>query len=449
MSQVYWTGRQPEKAREVAAEALALGVKLKNPGIRSDARMSLGLGFLQMLDVEEAVEHWKGALGDAEEKGDAWQRGTALSRIPYGLVSLGQFDEVEAVSTEAKKVLELTHDWSAYSAPCAAIVCLQAARGNSGKAEESAQETMLAIQRSRYPWAGPLALPALAGIRALKGEFAEAEDALDTLIEPGMVFEDPGTAARASVRIYKALLGAYGGQALDVADLERALSRFSGRVPDFASLPSFGAMVEIAGLGGLAGLADQASPGLLHAYGKGIVFTVGWVFCIPRLLGVAAGLYGRQDEAERFFQEAIAVTGVAGAKLETARACLDYSRLLVNDKKRRDEARELLERARYVFEDLGMQTLIDQAASVADTLEAAPVKVKGPSYPDRLSEREVEVLRLVARGHTNQHIADELILSHKTVARHLSNIFVKINVDNRAAATAYVFEKGLLGDRSG
>lgn len=68
MSQVYWTGRQPEKAREVAGEALALGVKLKHPRIRSDARMSLGLGCLQMLDLQEAVEHWQGALGDAEEK---------------------------------------------------------------------------------------------------------------------------------------------------------------------------------------------------------------------------------------------------------------------------------------------------------------------------------------------------------------------------------------------
>jgi DNA-binding NarL/FixJ family response regulator len=82
-------------------------------------------------------------------------------------------------------------------------------------------------------------------------------------------------------------------------------------------------------------------------------------------------------------------------------------------------------------------------------LEAAPVMTKSPSDPDRLSEREVEVLRLVARGHTNQQIADELILSHKTVARHMSNVFVKIDVDNRAAATAYVFERGLLGGGGG
>ena len=66
-------------------------------------------------------------------------------------------------------------------------------------------------------------------------------------------------------------------------------------------------------------------------------------------------------------------------------------------------------------------------------------------YPDRLTEREVEVLKLVARGRSYQQIADELILSTKTVARHISNIFDKTGSENRSAATAYAFEKGLAG----
>jgi DNA-binding NarL/FixJ family response regulator len=56
----------------------------------------------------------------------------------------------------------------------------------------------------------------------------------------------------------------------------------------------------------------------------------------------------------------------------------------------------------------------------------------------------VEVLQLVARGRSNQQIADELVLSAKTVARHMSNIFGKIGVENRSGATAYAFEKGLM-----
>jgi DNA-binding CsgD family transcriptional regulator len=368
-----------------------------------------------------------------------------LSRIPHSLVSLGRLSEARAVAKDVNELLRQTHDLSAYSVPAGALVCLEAARGNLAAVEEQAQEVMLAVQRSRYPWAGPIALPALAGVRALKGEFAEAEDALDALIEPGMVFEDPGSATRAGVRICKALLNVYRGEEPDVADLERIAARMSGRATDLWSLSSAGTLVEIAGRARLPVLAGKATPSLQAAYEKGVVFTIGWVFCVPRLLGVAAWLGGRLDEAEKRFQEAIAATGRAGARLETARTCLDYARLLAErGAPQRAEARDLLFRARDVFEDLGVKLLIEQAAEVGAALEAAPPEAKGPAYPDRLSAREVDVLQLVARGHTNQQIADSLILSPKTVARHLSNIFDKIGVDNRSAATAYVFEKGLV-----
>jgi len=66
-----------------------------------------------------------------------------------------------------------------------------------------------------------------------------------------------------------------------------------------------------------------------------------------------------------------------------------------------------------------------------------------PSFPDRLTAREVEVLRLVAAGHTNHQIAATLFLSEKTVARHLSNIFGKIEVSSRTAAAAYAIEHEL------
>lgn len=62
-----------------------------------------------------------------------------------------------------------------------------------------------------------------------------------------------------------------------------------------------------------------------------------------------------------------------------------------------------------------------------------------PELPAGLTKREVEVLRLVAAGMTNKRIAGELLLSEKTVARHLSNIFTKIGVASRSAATAFAF----------
>ena len=54
------------------------------------------------------------------------------------------------------------------------------------------------------------------------------------------------------------------------------------------------------------------------------------------------------------------------------------------------------------------------------------------------------MLRLVAAGKTNRAIADELVISDRTVGRHLSNIFDKLGVSSRAAATAWAYEHGLV-----
>ena len=61
-----------------------------------------------------------------------------------------------------------------------------------------------------------------------------------------------------------------------------------------------------------------------------------------------------------------------------------------------------------------------------------------------LTDRELQVLRLVASGKTNRTIASELFLSEKTVDRHVSNIFDKLDVSSRAAATAFAYENRLI-----
>ena len=61
---------------------------------------------------------------------------------------------------------------------------------------------------------------------------------------------------------------------------------------------------------------------------------------------------------------------------------------------------------------------------------------RGPMYPDGLTGREVEVLRLLAIGRTNRQIADELVIALDTVARHVSNILNKTRTANRVEAAA-------------
>ncbi|HYX51200.1 MAG TPA: helix-turn-helix transcriptional regulator, partial [Ktedonobacteraceae bacterium] len=66
------------------------------------------------------------------------------------------------------------------------------------------------------------------------------------------------------------------------------------------------------------------------------------------------------------------------------------------------------------------------------------------SYPDGLTRREVEVLRLVAQGMTNEQVANQLIISPRTVDTHLTSIYGKIGVSSRSAATRYAVEHHLL-----
>ena len=108
-----------------------------------------------------------------------------------------------------------------------------------------------------------------------------------------------------------------------------------------------------------------------------------------------------------------------------------------------DGARLELEGAREVFERLGARPALAAVEAIEATLPAG--RKSGASPPDRgLTERELQVLRLIARGLTNKGIAQELSLSEKTVDRHVSNIFTKLDVSARAAATAFAYERKLI-----
>lgn len=96
-------------------------------------------------------------------------------------------------------------------------------------------------------------------------------------------------------------------------------------------------------------------------------------------------------------------------------------------------ARVEFEAARGVFLELGAHPALAELAVFTGERRAGP-----------LTDRELEVLRLVSKGLTNRAIGVKLSLSEKTVARHLSNIFGKLGLSTRAAATAYAYENGLV-----
>jgi ATP/maltotriose-dependent transcriptional regulator MalT len=128
------------------------------------------------------------------------------------------------------------------------------------------------------------------------------------------------------------------------------------------------------------------------------------------------------------WQEIEAPYEAARVRVLVARAC----RALGDD----DTAEMELDTARWVFRQLGAAPEVARVDALS--------RAGAAGAPGGLTAREVEVLRLVAQGRTNREIAKTLVLSDHTVRRHLQNIFNKIGVSSRAAATAFAFQRDLV-----
>ncbi len=140
---------------------------------------------------------------------------------------------------------------------------------------------------------------------------------------------------------------------------------------------------------------------------------------------------GETEEALSSARESCRLWSDVGSPYEASRARVLVARALreLGDE---DSATAELAVARHNFAELGASPRV---------LEVD--KLLGRARPSGLTGREIEVLRLVAEGRSNPDIARVLVLSHKTVERHLSNIFTKLDVPSRTAAAAYAHEHGL------
>jgi DNA-binding CsgD family transcriptional regulator len=166
------------------------------------------------------------------------------------------------------------------------------------------------------------------------------------------------------------------------------------------------------------------------------------IICCDHLLGLLAHTMGRLDEAMGHFENAISFCNKGGYRPELAWACHDYAGALLVGARHavplpdaQARAISLLDEALTISTNLGMRPLMERVQARQQKAAAQPGPI--PAYPDGLTGREVEVLRLIAAGRSNREIAEELTISLKTVARHISNIFTKTRAANRTEAAAY------------
>lgn len=205
---------------------------------------------------------------------------------------------------------------------------------------------------------------------------------------------------------------------------------------------------------------------------------------VDRILGVVATLTGDWEMAERAFEDGVALCRRANNQpeeaailYEWARAALLQSRNLPTQSGQQQQAlrhvASLCSQARTLFLQYTMQRAVD----LVDTLQAGVqqleqskktallpqegqssqegsghIRLQGRSIAGQseyhldlnLTRREQEVLRLVAEGHTDREVAEILVISPRTVNRHLSNMYIKLDVPGRAGAVAFAIRQGLV-----
>jgi DNA-binding NarL/FixJ family response regulator len=335
--------------------------------------------FHELADVRRAAE-WTEATG-------RW-----LAGLPAAVLFTG------ICRVHRSQVLQLKGAW-AQAEREATLVC-----------QDLAELHVAAVAEGHYQ---------LGELRRLRGELAGAEDAYRQAHRLGRD-PQPGLAL---------LRLAQGRAATASASIRAALAAVSADRLARARLCA--AQVEIALAAGepeVAGRACEELQQTASTYGSS-----GLEAAALQARGAVLGAGGRPEAALPTLRAACRRWQELDARYEAARV-----RLLLAAAYRAlgdgDAAMRELDEAEAVFGRLG---------AGPDAARAAAALHGRPALPAGLTGREAEVLALVAAGRTNREIAETLVLSHKTVARHLSNIFAKIGVTSRTQAAAYAFQHGL------
>ena len=260
----------------------------------------------------------------------------------------------------------------------------------------------------------------LAEMHRLRGEFTEAEQAYRRVGELGRQ-PQPGLAL---LRLAERRVN------VAAAAIARVLAESSDRPSRCRVLPAY---VEIMLAAHQVSAAQTAADEL---------FTIAETLGAPFLRAAAAdargaGLLAQGDPAGALIElrRAVPIWRQLEARYESARA-----RVLVGQACRElgdtDSAEIEFEAAGQVFQQVGAVPDLDRLRKLIGSADL--------SHPNGLTARELQVLSLVATGRTNREISSTLMISEHTVARHLQNIFSKLGVSSRTAATAFALENSLI-----
>lgn len=162
-----------------------------------------------------------------------------------------------------------------------------------------------------------------------------------------------------------------------------------------------------------------------------------------RWLGGLAAVLGRSDAAKAHFESALALVERSGAPVWRADCQYEWTRALAAAGDG-SAAAALASAALATASELGMAALVTRCEELLGSSHDATAT--GAAFPDGLSAREVDVLRLVASGCSNREIGEQLLISGNTASHHVRSILRKTCCANRAEASTYAARNDLLSD---
>jgi DNA-binding NarL/FixJ family response regulator len=153
---------------------------------------------------------------------------------------------------------------------------------------------------------------------------------------------------------------------------------------------------------------------------------------------------GDRVAAREHFDAALSFCRERGLKLECGYTCRDYAQFLLEDgtPKEASLAAALCQESQEIAGRCGLPRLSERLVELQR--QALQQGCAAPAFPDFLSKREVDVLRLLAEGLSNALIGDRLFISPYTVANHVQKILEKTGAANRTEAAMYAVRHGLL-----
>lgn len=411
-----------DAAMRIAKEVAMLGRRLGSADIEAEALQTMGRLLIDQGQPREGLAHLDEAmLFGLEGRLRAYSTGKVYCSLISACEELGDYGRA-AEWTEATSRWAQDHPFAFFPGICRVHRASASAwRGDLVNAEREAMKACLELVDIHIPNASA-AYAEVGDIRRRLGDLAGAEEAFAKAQElcgrncSGLaLLRLAQDRVQPAISIIELCLADAGWNKLARAKLLPAHVQIAIAAGDLA-----GAAASVDELRQTAKDFDAATLTAAAALADGRLRLAG---------GDKSGAAGSLREAVALWQALEVPYEVA-----TARTLLGEALRGVDD----EASKMSFAVAEEMFEQIGARLEAEQSRSSRDERPLA-------ALPAGLTEREVEVLRLIAAGHTNKEIADALFLSGKTVSRHLSNIFAKIGVSTRAAATAFAFENGVAG----